>query len=84
MENQSVSGVRIVSEEGGDMMTLESFGREGNRISVQGALMGAWSTKMYISPQDAVKLLGLMLNWRLVGYFISLPFILLQMKSREK
>jgi hypothetical protein len=34
------------------MMTLESFGREGDLMTVQGALIGSWSAKMVLNPEE--------------------------------
>ena len=82
MGTDNSKGVRILSEEGGEMITLEAFGTEGNKITVQGALMGAWSTKMYIYPKDALKLLGFIFNLKLIVYFFRLPFILAKDKSK--
>jgi len=83
MNNANNKFVHIVSEEGADMMTLEKFGRDKDRLTVQGALMGAWSATMYVGPQDAWKMIGMLLNLKLIGYFLSLPFILLRQKSKN-
>ncbi len=75
--------VRIVSEEGADMMTLERFGREGDLMTVQGALMGAWSAKMYIEPEDVPRMLGMLINGPIISYMLSLPFILNKRRKKK-
>lgn len=83
MTDTATKAVHIVSDIGADMMTLESFGRDGEHMTVQGALMGSWSTTMYVSPQDAWKMIGMFLNPKMIGYIISLPFILLRQRSKN-
>jgi hypothetical protein len=70
--------VRILSETGTDMMTLEEFGRDGRRMTVRGAVMGAWPSTMYVEPRDVVKLVGMLLRPRVLGYLVSVPFLLLR------
>jgi hypothetical protein len=81
MADENKNRVEIVSEQGSVMMSLEEFGREGNRMTVQGSVMGAWSTRMYVSPQDAWKLFGLLLRWQVIGYILSLPYLLIKKNS---
>ena len=83
MTNNAARAVHIVSDIGADMMTLESFGREGDKLTVQGALMGSWSTKMFVSPQDAWQMIGMFLKPQMIGYIFSLPFILLRQKPKN-
>jgi len=81
MATDEKKGVHIVSEQGAAMMTLESFGREGDLMTVQGALMGAWSTKMYVYPDEVLRMIGMLFRWEVIGYMFSLPFILLKRKE---
>ena len=81
MTDSNNKGVHIVSDQGAAMMTLESIGRDGDRMTVQGALMGAWSTRMYVNPQDAWNLIGLLFKWQVIGYIISLPFLLMKKRN---
>lgn len=84
MTNKPNSGVHIVSDAGADMMTLESFGREGDLMTVQGALMGSWSAKMYVKPEEVPHMIGLLFNGPVIGYMLSLPFILLKRRLSNK
>jgi len=83
MAKKADQGVHIVSDAGADMMTLESFGREGDLMTVQGALMGSWSAKMYIKPEEVPQMIGLLLNGPVFGYMLSLPFILLKRRKKK-
>lgn len=76
--------VRIVSDTGATMMALESFGREGDRIVIQGRMIGAISTKMYMNLDDVLRIGGMMIkNRQLIGYIISLPYLVVR-RCREK
>jgi hypothetical protein len=76
---------RIVSDKGTTMLALESMGREGDRIVFVGRMMGAWSSKMYMGPEDAWRLGGMMLkNRQLIGYIFSLPCILWKNRRTNK
>jgi len=76
--------INVVSDNGAVMMSLEGFGRNGDRMSIKGSIMGAWSTDMYVDPQDAVTMFGLLLNRQVIGYVLSLPFLLLKKKWQAK
>jgi hypothetical protein len=82
MSADAVKGVHIISDQGAEMMTLEKFGRDGDRMTVQGSLMGAWSSTMFVDPADVFPMIGLLLNWEVIGYMFSLPWIL--MKNKRK
>lgn len=84
MTEKTSNGVHIVSDTGADMMTLEKFGREGDLMTVQGALMGSWSAKMYVKPEEVPQMIGMLLNGPVIGYMLSLPFILLKRKKKNK
>ncbi len=81
MADKSSKAVHIISDTGADMMTLENFGRDGDMMTVQGALMGAWSTKMFIKPEDIPNMIGLLFNGPVIGYMLSIPFILMKRKK---
>ena len=70
---------RIVAENGATMIALDGLGREGDRIVIQGRMMGSMPSKMYMSPEDALKI-GTMVfkNFAIVSYVFLLPFILLK------
>lgn len=81
MSDKKIKGVHIVSDQGAEMMTLEKFGRDGDRMIVQGSLMGAWSSTMFVDPADVLPMIGLLLNWQIIGYMLSLPWILIKNKK---
>lgn len=84
MASNDSNGAHIISDLGADMMTLESIGREGDRMTVQGALMGAWSTTMYVGPEDAWKLVRMILKPAVLGYMLSLPLILWRQRRIQR
>jgi len=81
MAAKKKKGVHIVSKTGSPMMTLEGFGREGDKMTVQGALMGSWSSKMYVAPEEVLPMIGLLLKWDVIKYMVSLPFILIRHRN---
>jgi len=83
MAKDKKKGVHIVSKTGSPMMTLEAVGREGDSLTMQGALMGSWSSKMYLAPEELLPMLGLLLRWELMGYVFSLPFILIRRGNKK-
>lgn len=74
MDDAKKLAAHIVSAEGAAMMTLEGFDREGDNLAVQGALMGSWSTTMYMSADDVWAMMRMFLRPRVIGYMIRLPF----------
>ena len=75
---------RIVNETGATMMALDSLGREGNRILIHGRMMGSMPAKMYMSPEDAWRMGGMMLrNPAVISYAFALPFILLKRRGEK-
>jgi hypothetical protein len=76
--------VHIISDTGAAMMTLEKFGRKGDVMSVQGALMGSWSAEMYIEPEDVPTMIKMLLNGPVIGYMLSLPFILQKRRKNKE
>ena len=82
-KEKAQKGVSIVAENGSTMMLMERFGREGDRMTVQGSLMGAWSTKMYIEPEDVPHMLGMLINGPVIAFILSLPFILIKRRKKK-
>ena len=68
--------VKIINDKGGTMMSMSQISREDDQMTVVGSLMGAWESTMYVSPEDVVKMMKLMMNWKVIGYVLTLPIIL--------
>lgn len=76
--------VNVVNEKGGSMMAMSQIGREGDHMTVVGSLMGAWESTMYVSPEDVVRMIGLMMNWKVIGYVLTLPITLYKYRKKQK
>lgn len=50
---------RIVNGDGGTMIELNSVRVEGDRLVINGALMGAWDTDMYMDIDDLKNAVGI-------------------------
>jgi len=66
------------------MMTMHKLGREGDQMTVEGSLMGAWATTMYINPEEIFRMVGLLFTWKVIGYMCSLPYILIKRRFNKK
>jgi hypothetical protein len=76
--------VRILNDEGSVVMSIESIKREGNKLVIDGRLMGAWKSKMYITPDTILKLLKLLINPSLLFYILLFPFFIIKNKISSK
>jgi hypothetical protein len=71
-------GANFYSDTGQPVLTMKSIHREKNDLVMKGVLMGAWDSKIYIHPRELVKMLGMILKPSIIGYILSLPFILIR------
>ena len=62
---------KIVSEDGSTMISLNSVRVEGNRLVVNGALMGAWETDMYMDVDSIKAAVGLVDIPEIAQYIIK-------------
>ncbi len=82
-ETQPQKTVRIVDANGSTAMEMLSMGRDGDRLFVEGRLMGAWPAKMYVSQQDIKTMIAMAFSNRAVmGYIVSFPFLLLKRQKK--
>jgi hypothetical protein len=75
--------VKIINDKGASMMTLKSFGREGDQMTVVGSLLGAWESTMYVDPEDVPKMIKLLLNRQVIGYILSVGFLIRNRKKNQ-
>lgn len=68
--------VHVVNDTGSDMMCMSSVNVSGENMEITGSLMGAWESTMYVSPEDVVKMLGLVFKPATIGYMVKLPWML--------
>ncbi len=65
-------------------MAMNSMRRAGDKIAINGIMMGAWPSDMFVGAEDVWNMVGLVLKSpSVIGYFLALPFIL-QRQRREK
>lgn len=76
--------VKIINDKGGTMMSMSQIGREDERMTVVGSLMGAWESTMYVGPEDVVKMMKLMMNRKVIGYVLTLPITLRRYRKKQK
>ena len=81
MEEKS-KGANFYSDAGQPVLTMKSLYREKHALVMRGALMGAWDSKIYIQPDELIKMLGMMLKPAVIGYILCLPFHLLRRRKQ--
>jgi len=77
--------VNIVNDKGGNVMAMNSMKREGDRIVINGILMGAWPSDMFVGAEDVSHLVGMIFKSpSVIFYVLSLPFILPRVKKEKQ
>ena len=84
MSDEDKKYVHVINEKGGAMMTMQKFGREGDQMTVVGSLMGAWASTMYMNPEEIPRMIKLLFTWTVIGYMLSLPYILLKRRVKKE
>lgn len=88
MQDDSLSneskGANFYSDTGQPVLTMKSLYREKDSLVMRGALMGAWDSKIYIHPDELVKMLGILVKPAIIWYILSLPFKLWRYKKNHK
>ena len=68
---------KVISDKGQPMMVVSKMGRKGGTIEITGQLMGAWPSKMYITPGEFGKMLLMALRPGILLFILSFPFLLI-------
>ncbi|NMC14849.1 MAG: hypothetical protein GYA34_18435 [Chloroflexi bacterium] len=63
------------------MMSISSIGRDGDKMTIVGSLLGAWESTMYIEPEEFPKFIKLLLNREVIGYIFSVLFLIRKRKK---
>jgi hypothetical protein len=65
---------KIISDNGAPMMILQQLRRKGDKLEITGQIMGAWPSKMYITPDEFGGFIRLALSWSVISYLLLYPF----------
>ena len=65
------------------MMSIRSVGRDGDQMTIVGSLLGAWESTMYLDPEEVPKMIKLLLNKQVIGYMLSLIFLINKRKKED-
>ena len=77
--------VLITNEKGGTLMSMNSIKRQGDKIAVNGILMGAWPSDMFVGPEDVSRFIGMLFKSpSVIGYVLVLPFIRRRWKKAQR
>lgn len=74
----------IVSDKGQPMMVISRVGRKGRTIEITGQLMGAWPSKMYITPKEFGKMVSMIVRPGVMVFVILYPFYLIMDVIKER
>lgn len=68
--------VIIYSKQNENLVNITGVTTEDDQIIMQGKLMGAWESTMYVPPESVISTIKLFLKAKLLWYIICLPFFL--------
>ena len=74
----------VYSAEGQNLVNLTGVKTEGDQIVMQGKLMGAWESTMYVPPESVVGTMKLFAKRQLLWYMICLPVYLMRRRGKER
>lgn len=77
MKSGELMKLTIISDKGTPMMVVTKVGRKGVSLEVTGQMMGAWPSKMYITPREFLKCIRIALSPGVLLYLLAFPFILI-------
>lgn len=67
----------VRSDNGSVVMSMSDLGIEGDKLYIEGALMGAWPSKMYVDTESIpVAIQMVLLHPELLGFVKKLPELL--------
>jgi hypothetical protein len=71
---RKVAGMKMYSKEGQEMVDMKKLERDGADLVITAKLMGAYSMKIYLKPEEVRAGLKL-LSWRVIRY---MPLMLIR------
>ncbi|MDA3823873.1 MAG: hypothetical protein PF450_14850 [Bacteroidales bacterium] len=74
----------VISDKGQPMMTISKVGRKGIALEITGQLMGAWPSKMYITPRELIKMVFLALKPGVFLFILLYPVFLIMDFAKNK
>jgi len=84
-EKKGTKPICIVNDQGATVIAMNSMKRTGDKIAINGVLMGAWPSDMYVGPEDIWKLICLIIKSPgVIFYVLLLPFILMRWKAASR
>ncbi len=75
--------VKVMNDKGASMMSIRSVGRDGDQMTIVGSLLGAWESTMYLDPEEVPKMIKLLINKQVIGYMLSLLFLIQRRKKQQ-
>lgn len=68
----------IISDKGSPMMVVTGVSRKGTSLEVTGQMMGAWPSKMYITPKEFWNCIKIAVSPGVLLYLAAYPIILIK------
>jgi hypothetical protein len=73
----------LMKSPAGDMeITISKVTAEEGKLITVGKL-GAWDSKIYFTEEDIFEMIGLMLNWKVIRFLLSLPVLFIETKLKR-
>lgn len=74
---------RVRKEDGTTVLEMKSMRREGDQLVINGTLMGAWPSDMYVDAKDIAHMIRIAVTPAVIGLIVSLPYILWRDRRKE-
>lgn len=74
----------IISDKGSPMMVVTKVNRKGDCLEITGQLMGAWPSKMYITPEQFGGFIKMAFSPSVMAYLFLYPFYYLTRRNKPK
>lgn len=74
---------RVRKEDGATVLEMKSMRREGDQLVINGTLMGAWPSDMYVDAKDIAHMIRIAVTPAVIGLIASLPYILWRDRREE-
>ncbi len=74
----------IISDKGTPMMVVTKIKRKGSSLEITGQMMGAWPSKMYITPKEFLACIRFALTPGVIMYLLAYPLIIIRSIFKKK
>ncbi len=77
------NNVQLKSETGAMLMNLEAFHRDGQKMIIEGTVVGSWKSKIYVDYEDAWLMFRKLMTKEMILYTLLVPIWLMKKKWQK-